>query len=104
MASIKSWRGQATQVCRERQQSSLGKRVKQSSLGKRVKQSSLGKRVKQSSLGQDGQAIKSWQRESSNQVLAERVEQQEIKSWRGQAIKGVCQFDGINQVLARSSN
>jgi hypothetical protein len=86
MASIKSWRGQATQVCRERQQSSLGKRVKQSS------------------LGQDGQAIKSWQRESSNQVLAERVEQQEIKSWRGQAIKGVCQFDGINQVLARSSN
>jgi hypothetical protein len=42
MAAINSWRGQATQVCREQQQSSLGKRVKQSS------------------LGQDGQAIKSW--------------------------------------------
>ena len=43
-------------------------------MAKRVKQSSLGKRVKQSSLGQEGQAIKSWQRESNNQVLAERVE------------------------------
>ena len=35
----------------------------------------LAKRVKKSSLGQEGQAIKSWQRESSNQVLVERVKQ-----------------------------
>ena len=33
----------------------------------------LEERVKKSSLGREGQAIKSWQRGSSNQVLAERV-------------------------------
>jgi hypothetical protein len=49
----------------------------------------LAERVKQSSLGRESQAIKSWQRESSNQVLAKRVKQsslggmgQSIKSWR----------------------
>ena len=47
----------------------------------------LSERVKQSSLVREIQAIKSWQRESSNQVLAERVEQKEVlitrvEQWR----------------------
>ena len=47
----------------------------------------LAEWVKQSSLGKESQAIKSWQREPSNQVLDERVEQQEVltmsvEQWR----------------------
>ncbi len=38
----------------------------------------LAEWVNQSSLGKESQAIKSWQREPSNQVLDERVEQQEV--------------------------
>ena len=43
-------------------------------LTEKAKQSSLGE-AKQSSLGRESQAIKSWQRGSSKQVLAERVKQ-----------------------------
>ena len=42
----------------------------------------LADSVKQSSLGTESQAIKYWQREPSNQVLAERVEQQEVLTMR----------------------
>ncbi len=38
-------------------------------LAERAKQSSLGQEVKESSLGREGQAIKSWQRGSSNQFV-----------------------------------